>query len=66
MNTANHQWDIFQKGRLKITACACCGEIKLPRNKGKDCEHTNINSSPLVKAGYTLSTYLPISKRLVA
>ncbi|WP_196140710.1 hypothetical protein [Aliikangiella sp. G2MR2-5] len=65
MNT-NHQWTTFQKGRLKVQACACCGELKLPSNSLSVCDSANFQESPLVKAGYSISNQLPISERLAS
>ncbi len=56
---ANHQWTTFQKGRLKVQACACCGELKLPSNTLSACDSANFKNSPLIKAGYMVSTQLP-------
>lgn len=56
MSNTTHQWSIFRKGRLKIKACACCGEMCLPSNSTADCEKGNIRLSPVVKAGYVLNS----------
>ena len=65
MNT-NHQWTTFQKGRLTVKACSCCGEMKLPGNTHMVCEQGSILKSPIIKAGYTISTHLPRMVRTAA
>ena len=57
--TTNHQWTTFQKGRLKIKACACCGEMSLPSNLNGECAQGSILNSPIIKAGYTIADHLP-------
>ncbi len=64
--SANHQWTTFQKGRLKIKACSCCGEMSLPSNAQGACEQGSILNSPMVKAGYTIAAHLPKSTRMSA
>jgi hypothetical protein len=59
MHNMTHQWTMFQKGRLKIKACAYCGEMSLPSNSHSLCDKTDILSSPIMKAGYTLATDVP-------
>jgi len=54
MKELKHQWAIFRKGRMRVKACANCGEIHLPSNAGKNCEHTDIMKSEIVKSGYQL------------
>jgi hypothetical protein len=49
-----HQWTIFRKGRMRVNACSCCGELKLPTNSSRSCENNGVLNSPLVKAGYRL------------
>ena len=63
---SNHHWATFQKGRLKIKACSCCGEMSLPSNFKMNCEQGGILNSPIIKAGYTISTNLPRSVRTSA
>ncbi len=63
MSNSSHQWTTFQKGRLKVKACGCCGEMCLPSNAQSACEKENIHLSPIVRAGYVLSRELPISQR---
>lgn len=58
-----HQWTTFQKGRIKIQACACCGEMHLPSNVNNICEEGNLLSSTVIKAGYTIAAHLPRSIR---
>jgi len=66
MTNNKHQWTTFQKGRMKLKACACCGEMKLPSNTHNLCKNDNLIVSPIVRAGYQLSAHLPVSVRLVA
>jgi len=54
MSDLNHQWATFYKGRLRIKACSCCGQMSLPSNAKGVCEKGNIMLSPIVRAGYTL------------
>lgn len=54
MSYTTHQWSIFEKGRLKIKACSCCGEMCLPSNAKAECQKSNILLSPIIKAGYVL------------
>lgn len=56
MNDTTHQWTMFEKGRLRVKACACCGEMSLPSNSESICDKRNILTSPIVRAGYTLVT----------
>ena len=49
-----HQWTTFHKGRMKVKACASCGELHLPSNSEKSCDSGNVLESQLVKAGYRL------------
>jgi hypothetical protein len=65
MNT-NHQWATFQKGRLKVKACSCCGEMSLPSNSKMSCQQGGILTSPIVKAGYTIAINLPRAVRTSA
>ncbi len=58
-----HQWTTFQKGRLKIKACRCCGQMSLPSNNQSICDKDNILLSPIVRAGYVL---IERSDRLVS
>jgi hypothetical protein len=62
MNNTMHQWTIFQKGRLRIKACACCGEMNLPSNNDSICDKRNILISPIIRAGYVLAEDLPDNK----
>ncbi len=59
MTNTTHQWTMFQKGRLRIKACACCGEMSLPSNSQSVCDERNILTSPIVRAGYTLVVEMP-------
>ncbi|MET1253726.1 hypothetical protein [Aliikangiella maris] len=54
MATTKHQWVTFQKGRVKVKACASCGDLHLPSNTDKPCENLGILDSQIVKAGYKL------------
>ncbi len=54
-NSTNHQWATFYKGRLRIKACSGCGQMSLPSNEQSVCDKDGILSSPIVKAGYTLT-----------
>ena len=54
MVKAKHQWATFHKGRVKVKACACCGELHLPSNSDKQCENSDVLDSQIVKAGYRL------------
>jgi hypothetical protein len=58
-----HQWATFQKGRLKVKACSCCGEMSLPSNSQVRCQQGGILNSPIIKAGYTISINLPRAVR---
>ncbi|TQV84469.1 hypothetical protein [Aliikangiella coralliicola] len=49
-----HQWATFHKGRMKVKACATCGELHLPSNSEKECEGSDVLDSQIVKAGYRL------------
>ena len=59
MSQSTHQWAKFAKGRLKLTACAFCGEMSLPSNVYTQCNQGNLLYSPIVKAGYRLSMEMP-------
>ena len=61
--TINHQWTTFQKGRLKINACACCGEMNLSSNVHDECLQSSFLTSPICKAGYTISNDHLINQR---
>jgi hypothetical protein len=50
-----HQWTLFQKGKIKVKACSCCGQMLLPSNLKSTCEEKNISLSPIVKAGYEIA-----------
>lgn len=55
MVKTKHQWATFHKGRMRVKACACCGELHLPSNTEKFCDEANdIHESQIVKAGYRL------------
>ena len=54
MAKSKHQWATFHKGRMKVKACAICGELHLPSNTEKLCEHGDVLESQIVKAGYRL------------
>lgn len=54
MKELQHKWTIFRKGRMRVNACSCCGELKLPTNSTRPCENSGVLTSPLVKAGYRL------------
>lgn len=63
MENTGHQWTRFQKGRLKVKACARCGEMSLPSNSESYCDNRSILSSPIVRAGYVLADELPDAKK---
>ena len=54
MKELKHQWAIFRKGRMRVKACVYCGELHLPSNVEKNCGHTDILQSQIVKSGYQL------------
>ncbi len=54
MKTMKHQWMTFRKGRMRINACASCGELQLPSNLDKQCLHNQLLVSQIAKAGYRL------------
>jgi len=54
MKELKHQWAIFRKGRMRVKACAYCGELHLPSNAEKNCEQSDIMESQIVKSGYQL------------
>ncbi|MGX5174191.1 hypothetical protein ACUR5C_09245 [Aliikangiella sp. IMCC44653] len=54
MVQVKHQWATYHKGRVKVKACASCGELHLPSNSENVCEHNNVSQSQIVKAGYRL------------
>jgi len=54
MKELKHQWTIFRKGRMRVKACSCCGELQLPSNISKTCSSTNIMDSEIVKSGYQI------------
>jgi len=54
MKEFKHQWTTFHKGRMRINACASCGELHLPSNSEKSCESNEVLQSQIVKAGYRL------------
>ena len=54
MGRTKHQWATFQKGRMKLRACVCCGELHLPSNSEKVCDNTAVLDSMIVKSGYRL------------
>jgi len=54
MTKTKHQWATFQKGRMRVKACVSCGELHLPSNSEKACEHHAVLESQIVKAGYRL------------
>jgi len=68
MSNTTHQWSIFEKGRLNIKACSCCGEMCLPSNAKAECLKSNILLSPIIKAGYVLRSkaVIPELSRRVA
>ena len=53
-----HIWTTYQKGRMKIKACACCGQMHLASNAHKSCDPSEIKSSPLILAGYKVVSHL--------
>ncbi len=61
MDDLKHQWTTFQKGRIRIKACASCGELHLPSNSEGRCSHNRMLESPIVKAGYRLYTEQPVA-----
>jgi|GEM_PF-2057747 len=54
MVKSKHQWATFCKGRVKVKACACCGELHLPSNTDNLCDNADVFQSQIVKAGYRL------------
>ena len=54
MKEFKHQWATFKKGRMRIKACASCGELHLPSNSDKACDSDEVLHSQIVKAGYRL------------
>ena len=54
MLKTKHQWATFTKGRVKVKACSCCGELHLPSNTDKLCDNADVLQSQIVKAGYRL------------
>lgn len=54
MREFKHQWATFKKGRMRIRACASCGELHLPSNSDNTCDHNEVFDSQIVKAGYRL------------
>ena len=56
MNKLKHEWGTFHKGKMKVRACVCCGELHLPSNSDKTCENHTVLESQIVKAGYRLNT----------
>ena len=54
MQQLKHQWATFRKGRMRVKACACCGELHIPSNSAKFCENNQVLESQVVKAGYRL------------
>ncbi len=54
MRELKHQWATFRKGRMRVKACACCGELHLPSNSDKSCDSNEVLESQIVKAGYRL------------
>ncbi|TQV76917.1 hypothetical protein FLL45_02895 [Aliikangiella marina] len=52
MLKTKHQWVTFTKGRVKVKACAICGELQLPSNADDHCENADVYQSQIVKAGY--------------
>gem|GEM_PF-2763290 len=61
-----HQWTTFQKGKTKIQACACCGQMKFASNLKGGCDDKDLLSSPIIKSGYRLAKELPYAQRRVA
>jgi len=58
MLVREHEFETFQKGRIKIKACSRCGEMRLPSNVDENCVKRKLSLSPVGKAGYALSTIL--------
>ena len=54
MKEHKHQWAIFRKGRMRVKACANCGDIHLPSNANKSCQNVNIMQSEIIKSGYQI------------
>ena len=54
MKELKHQWATFRKGRMRVKACSSCGELHLPSNSDKACDHNDVLQSQIVKAGYRL------------
>ena len=52
MSDKNHDWTPFFKRRIKIRACANCGELSLPSNKEAMCFPVDMSDSQIVRAGY--------------
>jgi hypothetical protein len=60
MSDNNHEWAIFFKRRLKLSACANCGELNLPSNKENNCIPADISDSQIVRAGYRIRQSLTL------
>ena len=56
MLVREHEFETFQKGRIKIKACSRCGEMRLPSNIAENCVRRKLSLSPVGKAGYSLSS----------
>jgi len=54
MANTTHQWTTFEKGRLRVQACAHCGEMNLSSNAHSFCDKENVLVSPVVRAGYKI------------
>jgi hypothetical protein len=54
VNFSKHQWVTFRKGRMRVKACASCGELHLPSNSEQPCVSNKVFDSQLLKAGYKL------------
>jgi uncharacterized OB-fold protein len=55
MSVQKHMWETFIRRRIKIKACANCGEVSLPSNNGNHCEPKDLNDSQIMKAGFQLT-----------
>ena len=56
MQTRKHQWATFNKKRIRVKACANCGEMHLPSNSNNYCEPKTLAESQIVKAGYQIDS----------
>lgn len=60
VNLLKHQWVTFRKGRMRLKACASCGDLHLPSNSEQTCPSTNVFDSQIIKAGYRLHSQVRV------